>query len=161
MTTNFYSSNSRPFPLVRSSSPGANRFFMVKQNQRNPKVKDSRPVQKIIMKQMDQSIDYRMKLISCGIQIQKDQWMRKIQRLYGDCSFSRGKKVIVKDLDKVHVSGRDILAVNIDDFDRKPRYELTSAPLKSYSEKNLSMKNPESLQPRRQKVYGSASRGML
>jgi hypothetical protein len=134
---------------------------MVKQNQRNPRVKDSRPVQQIIMKQMDQSIDYKMKLISCGIEIQKDQWMRKIQRLCGDCSFSRGKKIIVKDLDKVHVSGRDILAVNIDDFDRKPRYELSTTPFKSYSEKNIALKNPESLQPRRAKIYSSASKSLL
>lgn len=155
MTTNFYSYNSRPFPMVRSSSPGTNHFFVVKGNMRHPKAKDSRPMQKIIMKQMDQSIDYKLKLMDCGIEIQKDQWMRKIQRLYGESSFNRGRKVIVKDLDKVHISGRDILAVNINDFDRKPRYALSSTPLKSYSQKNLAVKNPESLQPRRAKVYSS------
>lgn len=139
--------------MVRSSSPGVNHFFVVKGNQRYPRVKDSRPMQKIIMKQMDQSIDYKLKLMDCGIEMQKDQWMRKIQRLYGESSFNRGKKVIVKDLDKVHISGRDILAVSINDFDRKPRYALSSTPLKSFSQQNLSIKNPESLQPRRPKVY--------
>lgn len=158
MTTNFYSSNSRPFSLVRNYSPAIDRFFSIKQNQRNPKAKDSRPMQKIIMKQMDQSIDYKLKLISCGIEIQKNQWMRKIQRVYGDKSFSRVNKVVIKDLDKVHVSGRDILAVSINDFDRKPRYALSSTPIKSYSEKLLNLKNTDSINHRRKKLNGSLSK---
>ena len=164
MTTNFYSTNSRPFSLVRNSSPAVNRFFSLKHNQRTPKAKDSRPTQKIIMKQMEQSIDYKLKLISCGIEIQKNQWLRKIQRIYGEKLFSRANKIVIKDLNKLHISGRDILAVSINDFDRKPRYALSSTPLKSYSEKQLTTKNikiPETLQPRRKNVYGSLSKSLL
>ena len=73
MTTNFYSTNSRPFPLVRTSTHAISRYFSSKTYQRNPRVKDSRPLQKFIMKQMDQKIDYKLKLLSCGIEIQKDQ----------------------------------------------------------------------------------------
>lgn len=164
MTTNFYSTNSRPFSLVRNFSPAVDRYFSLKKNQRNPKAKDSRPLQKIIMKQMEQNIDYKLKLISCGIEIQKNQWMRKIQRVYGDKMFSRANKIVIKDLEKLHISGRDILAVSINDFDRKPRYVLSSTPLKSYSEKNLNVKNlksPELLQPKSKKAYGSLSKSTI
>jgi hypothetical protein len=116
------------------------------------------------MKQMEQNIDYKLKLISCGIEIQKNQWMRKIQRVYGDKMFSRANKIVIKDLEKLHISGRDILAVSINDFDRKPRYVLSSTPLKSYSEKNLNVKNlksPELLQPKSKKAYGSLSKSTI
>lgn len=161
MTTNFYSASSRPFSLVRSHSPAIDRFFSIKHNQRNPKVKDTRPMQKIIMKQMDQNIDYKMKLISCGIEIQKNQWIRKIQRVYGDKAYSRCNKIIVKDLDKVHVTGRDILSVSINDFDRKPRYALSAAPLKSYSQKQLNIKNSEPVKPRMKKNFSSLSKSFM
>jgi hypothetical protein len=161
MTTNFYSANSRPFSLVRSYTPSAGRFLAISSNQRFPQAKDSRPMQKIIMKQMDQSKDYKMKLISHGIEIQKNQWLRKIQRVYGDINFSRGTKIIVKDLDRVKVSGRDILAVSINDFDRKPRYALSSTPLKSQSEKNLLKKHPDSLHIRKNNNYNSLSKSFF
>ena len=80
------------------------------------------------MKQMEQNIDYKLKLISCGIEIQKNQWLRKIQRVFGDKNSTKGSRIIVKNLDKMHVSGRDILAVSINDFDKKPRYALSSSP---------------------------------
>jgi hypothetical protein len=118
-------------------------------------------MQKIIMKQMDQSIDYKLKLISHSIEIQKDQWMRKIQKVYGDKSFARGNKIIVKDLSKVKVSARDILAVSINDFDRKPRYSLSTTPMKSHSVSNLSVKNHEGMQLHRSKFYSSMSRAQL
>lgn len=164
MTTNFFSKNSRPFSLVRNTSPAVDRYFSLKNNQRNPRVKDSRPVRKIIMKQMDQNIDHKLKLISCGIEIQKNQWMRKIQRVFGDKSFSRGSKIIVKDLEKLHISGRDILAVSINDFDRKPRYALSSTPLKSYSEKKLNIngaKVSEQSQVKKRKMFSSLSKSII
>ena len=164
MTTNFYATKSRPFSLVRNNSPAVDRYFSLKPNQRNPKAKDSRPMQKIIMKQMEQNIDYKLKLISCGIEIQKNQWLRKIQRVFGDQNLTKGSKVIVKNLEKLHVSGRDILAVSINDFDKKPRYALSSTPLKSYSEKLLNVsgvRTQDITQPKRRRVFGSLSKSII
>ena len=90
--------------------------------------------------------------------------MRKIQRVFGDKSFSRNNKIVIKDLDKLKVSGKDILAVSINDFDRKPRYALSSTPLKSYSEKQLITKNnkmPDQYQTRPRREYESLSKSII
>ena len=164
MAKNYNTAKSRPLSQVRNSTPAVDRYFSVKPLPKNPRVKDSRPTQKIIMKQMEQNIDYKLKLISCGIEIQKNQWLRKIQRVFGDKNSTKGSRIIVKNLDKMHVSGRDILAVSINDFDKKPRYALSSSPLKSYSEKILNvnaLRTNEFSQPRPRRLYDTLSKSSL
>lgn len=68
MTSNFLTSyNARPFSMVRSSSPSANRHFNLNDPKRSPKAKDSRHIRKIIMRKMDINKESILKIIDTHI----------------------------------------------------------------------------------------------
>lgn len=172
MTTNFYSTNSRPFALVRNYSPAIDRFFFIKHHQRNPKAKDSRPTQKIIMKQMDQNINYKLKLISCGIEIQKNQWTRKIQSVYGNKRFSKTNNTVIKDFDKTNPCGGEILIKSVENSGNIKKeclsgecswdgQSLNTAPINSNPEKKLKIKNIEPFKFRRTNIHNRKSKSIF
>lgn len=171
MTTNFYSTNSRPFALVRNYSPAIDRFFFIKHHQRNPKAKDSRPTQKIIMKQMDQNINYKLKLITCKIEIQKNQWTRKIQSVYGNKSFSKTNNSGIKGCDKVNPCGGEMLVKSVEKswnikkecFSGEGSWDghSLSTAINSNQEKKINIKNIEALKFRRRKVCNGKSKSIF
>ena len=90
--------------------------------------------------------------------------MRKIQRAFGDRCTLKTDKIVINRLNNLKVTGRDILAVSINDFDGNPRFSLPPAPLKCYSEKGAISKNSKNLHVnpiQTRKSQGSFSKSII